>query len=520
LWGAVTISLSLAKPTVIAALPSPYVSSSRSNPAVVLIHEALDAQGGEQRFRALKALSWQASGYHYTLDQSADMSGLAPTGFDEVEQVHDLAGHRYRSRNAVLQPGSESATVTIMAGQAVAHVASNGRQMPGTRGQQQLIEEFWALSPERLLLSALDAGDAHIAPDAALGGMLQHVVAFTLDGAPVRLYFDPASRLPTAWEYTGPLAQSGTAALLGDAVLRMRYSSWSLTAEGIHFPLQWNVEVDGQPDHMLRLHDLQLNPRLNESELTISPDVREAFERQPPAATAGAALLASIQVPFREIAPGVLWSGDLSGTPGVLLIHQDGGVIVVDAPLSSAYSKQIITEARRRFPGAPIKAVVSISGRWAAVAGLREYVAEGIPIYALAANRPLLERVLATPHTHTPDRLTRQPVKPLFHWLTGSETGAVLLGIGENRLHLCPIRGVSTADRMMVYLPVYRLLYASVAEAAGPLGGHDLEVWSEIANMVTHYALEVDQLLLDDGVIRSWKDATGALSNTATQKEY
>jgi hypothetical protein len=65
-----------------------------------------------------------------------------------------------------------------------------------------------ALSPARLLLTALDANDSRTEPDVRLHGINHHVVSFMLDGAPVRIYLNPYTHLPTAFDYAGPAAHT------------------------------------------------------------------------------------------------------------------------------------------------------------------------------------------------------------------------------------------------------------------------------------------------------------------------
>lgn len=66
------------------------------------------------------------------------------------------------------------------------------------------------------------------------------------------------------------------------------------------------------------------------------------------------------------------------------LVQQDDGIVIVEAPISSGYSAKVIAEVHRRFPGKAIKAVITTSDSWPRLAGIREYVAQRIPIHALS----------------------------------------------------------------------------------------------------------------------------------------
>ena len=47
--------------------------------------------------------------------------------------------------------------------------------------------------------------------------------------------------------------------------------------------------------------------------------------------------------------------------------------MVINAPISSGYSAQVMREAQRRFPQVPIKAVITSTAFFWHIAGIREY---------------------------------------------------------------------------------------------------------------------------------------------------
>ena len=57
--------------------------------------------------------------------------------------------------------------------------------------------------------------------------------------------------------------------------------------------------------------------------------------------------------------------------------------MVMEAPISSGYSVKVLDFAQTKFPGMAIKAVITTSDAWPHFAGLREYVARGIPVYVV-----------------------------------------------------------------------------------------------------------------------------------------
>jgi hypothetical protein len=209
--------------------------------------------------------------------------------------------------------------------------------------------------------------------------------------------------------------------------------------------------------------------------------------------------------PAKEIAPGVIF---IPGRWNVTLVKQADGVVVIEAPISSGYSAKVIEEAKRRFPGIPIKAVITTSDSWPHLAGIREYVADGIPVYALDRNRPILERIIEMPYTSRPDLQQRAPRKPIFNLISGK----VSLGNGPNRIEIYPIHGETSERQMMVYFPEYRLLYGSDPFQQLPDGSFFYpQTVSELMEAVQHNHLNVQRFFMMHIGPASWGDLSKAL---------
>jgi hypothetical protein len=257
--------------------------SAQAPAAKTLISQAILAQGGEQKLRAIKSIHWEAVGYRNELEQSERPEGPYIVEFDSISETHDYAGKRYRRTvEASVYPGP-SFTSGLVVANGVGMALSGKALGPSGPDQLKIAAERQALSPESLLLTASDAKDLELEPDVVLQAIPQRVLKFTLDGAPVKVYLNPYTKLPTAVDYSGPLAHSGYWRYLGDVTTRTYYSLWWIAKGGIHFPLQWNVESDGLPDQMLTIKKLEIDEPLAESELTIPDEVRAKFRPNAPA---------------------------------------------------------------------------------------------------------------------------------------------------------------------------------------------------------------------------------------------
>lgn len=333
----------------------------------------------------------------------------------------------------------------------------------------------------------------HREADTVLQSVPQNVIVFGLDGAPVRIYLNAYTHLPSAVDYSGPLAHSSYWAFLGDVTLRTWYGSWWLAKGGIHFAMQRNIEGNGFLDQTLVIRKLQIDEHLNDGDLTIPENVRAQFHPDAKSVDLEQRPLGDPSQPAKELEPGIVF---IPGSWKVTLVKQDDGIVVLEAPISSGYSAQVIS------------AIITTSDSWPHLAGIREYVAQGIPIYSLDLNQPILNRVIADPRASKPDALARsqrKPHLPLVHDKT-------VLGTGTNRLEIYPIHGETSERQMMVYFPQYKLLYGSDPFQRLQDGSffYPLTV-TELMDAVARERLDVDRFFMMHISPTPWTDLAKAI---------
>lgn len=477
--------------------------------ATTLLRQALAAQGGEAKLRAITVLRWSAVGYRNMLEQSERPEGPFIVEHQTVAEIHDHGAGRLRSvTDSAIYPVAKFSAGFVADKSAAVRLSGEARS-PGSAEMVALVRETLALSPERLLLTALDAPDAHIEPGTVLQSTPQDVVAFSLDGAPVRLYLNRYTHLPTVTDYAGPLARSGYWRFLGDVTMRTSYGFWWIAKGGVRMPMHWDVARNGLPESSYAIHDLGIDGPVPEAALAISPAERAAFAALSPPVGLDALPLGSPRQPPVDLAPGLTL---IPGSWNVTLVRQDDGVVIIEAPISSGYSAKAIAEARRRFPGVPIKAVVTTSDSWPHIAGIREYAAQGIAIYHLDANGPILKRLLAAPYASRPDALERAGKKAragLLHPVSGAAT----LGSGPNRIMLYPIRGETSERQLMVYFPGQRLLYGSDPFQRGADGSFSFpQAVTELTDAAARERLTPDRFFMMHIGPTPWAELTKAVA--------
>ena len=367
-----------------------------------------------------------------------------------MEEWRDETVRRWKQVNNVQFAMYKFKQTTMVADGVAARVAGD-RTIPG--GAQDLTDaqETFELGPEHVLLTAALASDLRARPDVNLQSVLQHVVAFTWQHHPVQVFINAETHLPTAVEWKRAYPAQTFWNAWGDVTTRVYYSMWWLAEGDVRYPLQLDYVRNGLPDRRITVTDLEINEPISDGEFTIPNDVKTVFNSKP------LALIDDRPLPMQgasEIADGVFL---ISGAWNTTIVKQPDGLVVIEAPISSGYSAKVIQEARRRYPGLPIKVVISTSDSWPHIGGVREYVAHGVPVYVLDRSLPLLKRLVAAPHAERPDTLACAPRAARFV----SVRGKTVIGSGANQLEIYPIHGDTSERQMMVYFPGRKLLYGS-----------------------------------------------------------
>jgi hypothetical protein len=460
--------------------------AQRPDPAIGWLRESAAAIGGEAKLRALTGVEVSGISVFHHREQSERPEGPWIPTFTEFTDIRHLTSgaivRTSRTRGFVEQNNTAwTPDPPLLMVDDVAFRRTAG-QLTADTAPWDLAAVPLTLGPERVVLSALDARNVHAEPDAPLHGYAHHVVAFTAAGARVRLFLTPPSLLPKAVEITRPRPFDMFWAPWGDVTARLTFGVWNLEPSGVRYPRLWEYSTVDQPDGTVDITRVRFDPPVAAAELAIPDELRQSaitnrrrVDDQP---------FGSPQRPATELAPGIV---KVPASWDVLEVRQDHGIVIVEAPFTSSYSTKVIADARMRFPGATIAAVITTSDAWPHIGGLREYVARGVPIYAMTLNLPILQRLFAAAYITDPDALANNRRAAALRAVSGKMT----IGSGANRVELYPIRGATTERQMLVYFPERQLLYTSDAFT---IKGDDVflpQMVSEVVDTVAREHLSV-----------------------------
>jgi hypothetical protein len=442
---------------------------------------ALDAMGGRERLEQVKSVRLEIIGHTLLMEQSYRQEPFI-TAYVRGRVTFDLANQKVLTELKSTWPESDANksdtdSVVVASPDGGVTRAKNG-DSPCSRTSLDAAREM-ALGPVRILLTASEAPDLHFEAPETLRNTAHAVVAFTWQKVPVRVLLNPFNHLPDAVETTQEFRDFWY--FWGDVRQRTYFDNWKLS-QGIEFPTNLVKERNGVVWSSTQALNVEFNVPLDPKAFEMDDKVAKQSAASP-----------GWNLPFNgqkatSLAPGVdLFQWAWNAT----IVKQPDGIVILEAPISALYTEGVIEEARKRYPGTPVKAVLSTSDSWPHIGGVRVAVAEGLPVYILDLNRPLLDKMVAAAHTLDPDALekTKHAKNPNWKIVSGKEE----IGAGENRMELYPLRGASTERQYMVYFPESHLLYASDTLALNGDGGlYDPELMHEVAQAVERAKIKVD----------------------------
>jgi hypothetical protein len=442
--------------------------------------QAIDAMGGRDKLAGIHRVRLDVIGHTALTEQSYRQQPFISSYHRDQLSVDFDHGRVLRDSHLVWpesDPHAAESEITLVATPTQGVYQTKQGDAPASLAELDNAATLLALGPERLLLTAAAAPDLHYVASEWLRATPHTVLAFDWHGTSVRVLLNAFNHLPDALERTASFRDFWFA--WGDVEQRIYFDNWHLL-QGVVYPTNLVELRNGVAWKSSQVLDASINPTLDDKAFVMDAKLAAASAHSP-----------GWDRPFidkdkQQLASGVeLYNGAWNAT----LIKQDDGVLVLEAPIAPSYAKAVLAKARSEFPGAPIRGVLSTSDSWPHMAGVRQAVAEGVPVYALDLNRPLLDRLVRAPHRLHPDDLQLRPQAPQWRVVDGR----LQIGRGDNRVVAYPLRGASTERQYMVYFPAHKLLYASDTMAFNPDHSlYDPQLMHEVVQAVQREHLDVD----------------------------
>jgi hypothetical protein len=428
--------------------------------AKACVAQSIDAMGGRSKLEAIRNVRYQTIGHTLVAEQSYRQQPFL-TAYQHDTLTVDFAGGRILDVAHLTWPESDphqfEIDQTLVATPTAGVYRAASGDTPCALSDLDQANDALALGPERLLLTASQAADLHYDAPRWLRDTAHAAVTFTWHGIATTVLLNAANHLPDAMQRTRTFQDFWFA--WGDVRQIVYFDNWHLVG-GLVMPTSRIEARNGIVWQSTQAVDIAFDVEIDGKQFATDASVAGKAAQSP-----------GWDRTFKDKAPVTLAPGILlyQASWNTTLIRQDDGVLILEAPISSTYARGVIAKARSEFPGLPIKGVLSTSDSWPHVAGVRQAVAEGLPVWALALNVRELDELARAPHSLHPDDLQKVPVAPRWNVVAGRLDVGVrpdTADIARHRISACiddlppnwitPIgdRDASTSDTDKIELPL------------------------------------------------------------------
>ena len=328
---------------------------------------------------------------------------------------------------------------------------------------------------------------------ATVDGRPHDVITYTdSDGRQISLSFDAQTHLLSRREMLG------VDWVFGDQVFTITYDEYAPVG-GIQLPGRVRFWSNGVMVQDNRQVNTQVNAALADSLFAYPTGYVEAPAGGPPVVT--------------KIADNAWLVDRLSGYRSVF-VDTDSGVVVLEAPLSSPISEQVIALIGQTLPNRPIRYVMVTHHHTDHAGGLRPYMARGATILVSPGSEEYIRAIASAPFTITPDALSRAPRAPTVQAVSRTMT----IGTGDRAVRVINVGPSSHAEPMlMAYLPTSKILFQGDLLKVFEHGAVPprMEVNADLDRYIRQHRLEVETIIGVHGRTATMADLREALSRTA-----
>ena len=368
--------------------------------------------------------------------------------------------------------------------------------------------------PVRLLYTAKGATDLARADDTTAGNKATHVLKYTDNGIAVELHLDSFNKLPIRVIY------KEDDPIYGDTLNEMAFSDWR-DRSGIRLPDTQTTFLNGVKIREEKVRTLINNASLDPAAFAIPEAIKSQPEngerivsqwtlRRIVMGVTYADFGREQKVEFAQVAPGV--HHIRGGSHHSMVVEMKDHLVVVEAPLFDERSVAVIKALEEKFPGKPIKYLVTTHFHIDHAGGIRGYAAKGATLLVHEDIVPFVKELLERPHTVRPDTLAKSSNKGMLEGVKDTK----VLTDGERTVELRSIENDHAKGTLVAYLPKEKIVFVSdLYSPPGPVPNPSVIFETNRAtafyNAVTKAGLAVDTVVGGHGIVGPFRDLEKAI---------
>lgn len=460
----------------------------------------IEAMGGEEKWRGIEQVTMRYVGHQYWLEQSESPDGPYLASYitsKEVRAVWQPMLYKVDSSRhfQVKEPSVLEHTLSGTKGA----MQFRGRPFPMPPQIKGPLDQWMRYAPEKLIFQALELAKQHKETD--LEGIPHYIVSFEVNNLKHKLYINRQTHLLSQAELDTYQPSDLFNYPWGKYMTTVKYNLQWLHPKGFRYPSQWDVYKLGKPYQSITIFDISFQKEIDQQLFKVLEDIPDT----PPST--------SVNLLPLNTAGEIAVSDHIFTIPGswyVGHIVQSDGIIVIEAPISSGYSKQHLDFLRKKYPDKPLKVVFATSDAWPHLGGIRAFAAEGLGIYSHKLNRNIINDILKADHSPDPDKYQRTQSALDFNAVSEK----VVIDDPITPVEIYPVNGEGGQRMIALYMPRQKVLYASDLIQ---FAGRNQKVFfapqylSEVKALVDRHRLQVETVFAMHTSPIPWKQVTDYL---------
>ncbi|HAS42098.1 MAG TPA: hypothetical protein DCS93_16590 [Microscillaceae bacterium] len=471
-----------------------------------ILDRCVQAFGGKTAITSVKYIKSSFLAHYHMLEQSERPTGPYIVGYEDGSEIKDLTNLAFRRELSSKSLLAQSKQVDIFE-QGLLVRDFSGRAFPLPRDFGQQAQLYFLQSPIYILQQVLkNRASLQYQGKKILQGVPNYHLTFKLDQTSITLFINQYTHLLTSVALETELPHGFFWSIWGRFKAQVYYSLYHLLPGGVRYPQQWDLFRHALPYKTYTFTKVSLPQTITEQEqaqLKIAPKTRAMAKRS----NRGNVQSLKIKPKGKFTISDGLFGWKHNWNVGVVV--QENGIYILEAPMSSGYSQQIIQAIKQQYPDKKIKGVICTSDAWPHIGGVRQYVADGIPIYTQQLNQPILQRIAKANHAAYPDALKKKPKKARFRLLNKK----LVLDDPTTPMEIVPANGEGAERMLFIYFPKQKTLYASdmVQYSARRKSFFMPQYLSEVNQVVQQEKWEVDTVFAMHTAPMSWQKVIDAI---------
>ena len=429
-------------------------SFAQTQQAPQILDRCIQAFGGKAALTSVKYIKSSFLAHYHMLEQSERPTGPYIVGYEDGNEIKNLVNPAFRRELMSKSLLAQSKQVDIFEQDLLVRDFS-GRAFPLPRDFGEQAQLYFLQSPLYVLQQALkNRNSLQYQGKKILQEVPNYQLKFNLNQTSITLFINQYTYLLTSIALETELPHGFFWSIWGKFNAQVYYSLYHLLPGGVRYPQQWDLFRHKLPYKTYTFTKVSLQQAINEKEqaqLKIAQKTR-AMAKQ---SNRGNIQSLKIRPKGRFTISDGLFGWKHSWNVGVVV--QKNGIYIIEAPMSSGYSEQVIQAVQQQYPTKKIKGVICTSDAWPHIGGIRQYVARGIPVYTQQLNQPILQSVSKANMVTYPDALQKKPKKVRFRLLNKK----LVLDDVHTPMIIVPANGEGAERMLFIYFPKQKTLYAS-----------------------------------------------------------